>query len=224
MTEFLEEKIGYHFSNRSLLETALTHSSYANEHKVCSYERMEFLGDSVLGFIAAEYIYSQAPDMPEGMMTRLRSEQVSSKGLSEAAKRIDLGRYIRFSKGEEKSGGGHKASNLEDVMEALIAAIYLDAGLEETKKFVFSFILNHVDFSNVQSLSDNKSALQELLQVNGDIDLRYEEVAEYGPDHKKTFEFRVLLSDKEIGRGMGKSKKEAEQAAAGMALRNLKGE
>ena len=221
MTE-LEQTIGYIFSDPKLLETAMTHTSYANDHNCPSLERMEFLGDSVLGFIAADFLFNHKPEIQEGRMTRLRSEQVCSQGLSSAAKKIGLGKYLRLSRGEEKSGGRKKRSNLEDAMEALIAAIYLDSGINEARKFIMRFVLDDIDFSEVKEKIDNKSALQEVLQINGVADIRYEEVSSEGPDHDKTFVCRVVYAGAEIGRGSGKTKKEAEQNAAGKALIHFK--
>lgn len=217
MTE-LEEKIGYVFSNKDLLQTALTHSSYANEHGVASYERLEFLGDAVLGFVSAEYLYNHQPEIPEGRMTRLRSEQVSSKGLSSVGRDLGLGKYMRMSRGEEKSGGRDRSSIHEDMIEAIIAAIYLDSGIAEAQKFIMNFILKDVDFNEIHVAADNKSVLQEILQQDGEADIRYEEISESGPDHDKTFVCRVIFAGAEIGRGSGKTKKEAEQNAAGRAL------
>ena len=215
MTE-LERKIGYEFKNRELMLTALTHASYANEKGCESYERFEFLGDAVLGFLSAEYIFSLNPVISEGKMTRLRSDRVCSAGLSAAAEKIGLGKYILLSAGEERNGGRFRPSLLEDVMEALICAVYLDSGLESAGKFVKEFILNEIDFDAPE---DPKSALQELVQKGGAAEIRYEELWEKGPDHCKTFCMRVLVNGEELGTGEGASKKQAERKAAETALK-----
>ena len=220
MTE-LEKTIGYTFKDPSLLENALTHASYANEKKTVSNERMEFLGDSVLGFVAAKFLYEHTPILTEGKMTKLRSEQVCSRGLSKAAEGINLGKYLKLSRGEDKCGGRSKRSNLEDTMEALIAAIFLDSGLEEARNFIMRFVLENIDFDEEYTTGDNKSQLQEMLQENGNADIKYIEVSSEGPDHDKTFVCAVLYEGIEIGRGSGKRKKEAEQNAAGEALKNM---
>lgn len=218
MTE-LEQKIHYTFQNPELLRTALTHSSYTNEKGGENYERLEFLGDSVLGFVTADVLFHHTPELPEGLMTMLRSKQVCSRGLYSSAQKLNLGEYMILSHGEEKSGGRMRKSILEDMMESLIAAIYLDAGIEEAGRFIREYVLADIDFNVTDTAADNKSRLQELLQKNGSADIRYEEVSESGPDHDKSFVCRVLHDGTEIGRGSGKTKKEAQQAAAGEALR-----
>lgn len=214
----LEEKIGYRFKDISLLKTALTHSSYANEKRIDSYERLEFLGDAILSFVSAEYMYSQTKHLSEGRMTKLRAERVSEVGLINAADKLDIGQYMYLSSGENKSGGREKQSIRADMIESIIAAIYLDSSIEKARDFIYKFILNDVDFSDKHIASDNKSELQELLQKNGPIDICYEEISESGPEHNKTFFVSVKLDGKELGTGKGKSKKDAEQAAAGEAL------
>ena len=219
--EKLEEKIGYRFKNNHLLKTALTHSSFANEHKDRSYvsnERLEFLGDSVLGMTVAEHLYKNYPDMDEGRMTRLRAELVCETSLVGVANILDLGTHIRFGKGEEISGGRKRPSILADGVESILAAIYLDTGMEQARAFVNRFILSGLTDELNLSTSDYKTALQELVQQSGQHVLLYELVGEKGPDHKKTFTARVTLNGKELGSGSGKSKKEAEQASAHAAL------
>lgn len=218
MLNSLEEKIGYRFKDISLLKTALTHSSYANEKRIDSYERLEFLGDAILSFVSAEYMYSQTKHLSEGRMTKLRAERVSEVGLINAADKLDIGQYMYLSSGENKSGGREKQSIRADMIESIIAAIYLDSSIEKARDFIHKFILNDVDFSDKHIASDNKSELQELLQKNGPIDICYEEISESGPEHNKTFFVSVKLDGKELGTGKGKSKKDAEQAAAGEAL------
>ena len=222
MTE-LEEKIGYRFRDENLLATAMTHSSYANESNgaaVCN-ERLEFLGDSVLGFTVAEALYRRYGSMPEGRMTRLRSELVCEQSLHQVAVSLELGRYIRFGKGMAHNGGRERASILADAVEALIAALYLDGGYGEAKKFIDERLLNQLGDREPLYFSDAKTALQELVQQHSGQILSYEILSESGPDHLKTFSVEVRLNGKPIGEGSGHSKKEAEQAAAAEALKEM---
>ena len=222
--EKLEDKIGYCFTDKSLLKTALTHSSFANEHKDKSYvssERLEFLGDSVLGMIVASHLYKNYPAMAEGRMTRLRAELVCETSLLAVANQLKLGEHIRFGKGEEISGGRQRPSILADAVESVLAAVYLDGGMENACRFVSRFILSDLDKVAGFGTSDHKTALQELVQQNGPHVLVYEMIGEEGPDHKKTFTARVSLNGKGLGTGSGRSKKEAEQASAHAALTYL---
>lgn len=222
MTE-LEEKIGYRFRDEKLLTTALTHSSYANESNgaaVCN-ERLEFLGDSVLGFTVADALYRRYGSMPEGRMTRLRSELVCEQSLHQVAVSLELGRYIRFGKGMAHNGGRERASILADAVEALIAALYLDGGYAEAKKFIDERLLFQLGEQEPLYLSDAKTALQELVQQHSGQVLSYELLDESGPDHLKTFRVEVRLNGKPLGEGSGHSKKEAEQAAAAQALKQI---
>ncbi|MBE6970364.1 MAG: ribonuclease III [Ruminococcaceae bacterium] len=219
----LEKRIGYCFRQRSLLETALTHSSFANESggsAVCN-ERLEFLGDSVLGMTVAEELYRRFPRMPEGRMTRLRAELVCEQSLFKVAQSLGLGAYVRLGRGMEHNGGRNRPSILADAVEALIAAVYLDAGHEEASRFIHERLLNELGEEEPLYFNDCKTALQELVQEQKNQILSYELLDESGPDHNKVFHVRVLLNGREIGEGRGRSKKEAEQAAAGMALRKL---
>ena len=218
-TEF-EEKLGYSFKDKNLLELALTHSSFANENKLKkNNERFEFLGDSVLGFVTAEYLFNEFKNRPEGEMTKLRAAVVCEKSLFKFAELIDLGKYILLGRGEDSTGGRNRPSVVSDAFEAVIAAIYIDGGMEAVKPYILRFIKDAV--KRETSFKDNKSLLQEEIQkVKGNI-LAYEEVGEEGPDHDKTFVFRVKLNGEVIGEGKGKSKKEAEQNAAGNALDKL---
>ena len=220
--EKLEERIKYSFKNRELLETALTHSSYANEKHTESYERLEFLGDSILGFVTAEFLYSHDPELPEGRMTRLRSELVCETSLHNIAKQLEIGKYMLVGRGEEKNGGRKRVSVLADMVESIIAALYLDAGLDEAKRFIYEMLLNNADLSEVNKAVDCKSELQEMLQKNGAVEICYYEISESGPDHNKTFISAVSLDGREIGRGSGKTKKESEEAAASRALEELR--
>lgn len=218
----LEKKIGYVFRDRSLLETALTHSSYANEKNgaVC-YERLEFLGDSILGFVTAEFLYGKEPAIPEGRMTRLRAELVCEQSLFEAAVQLDIGRMMRLGRGAERSGERQRQSILADMVEAVIAAIYLDSGLEEAKKFIYAFLLDRAELDAVHPSADHKTRLQEYVQRGGESSIVYEEISESGPDHNKLFTFCVTINGVRSGEGSGRTKKEAEQAAAGAALKLL---
>ena len=221
--EKLEDKIGYRFQNRALLETALTHSSYANErHGECeSYERLEFLGDSVLGLVTAEYLFTRRVQLPEGRMTRLRAELVCEASLHKTALALGLGGYMRLGKGEEHTGGRERPSILADMVEAIIAALYLDSGMEEAKRFIMANILQDVEFGESHRSGDYKTQLQELVQRRSNQVITYSLVEESGPDHNKTFTFEVLINGVSSGRGSGKTKKEAEQMAACRALENL---
>ena len=221
----LEERLGYSFRNRALLETALTHSSYANENRasgiVCN-ERLEFLGDSVLGVTVADFLYRHFPDMPEGRMTRLRAELVCEQSLHRVALELHLGDYLRLGKGEEHNGGRKRASILSDAVEAVIAAMYLDAGMETAAGFIHRCLLDDVRAIETPTFTDYKTSLQELVQRQSGQVLSYELVGEEGPDHAKTFRVQVCLNGDPIGRGIGRTKKEAEQAAAANALEALR--
>ena len=221
----LEERLGYSFRNRALLETALTHSSYANENRasgiVCN-ERLEFLGDSVLGVTVADFLYRHFPDMPEGRMTRLRAELVCEQSLHRVALELHLGDYLRLGKGEEHNGGRKRASILSDAVEAVIAAMYLDAGMETAAGFIHRCLLDDVRAIETPTFTDYKTSLQELVQRHSGQVLSYELVGEEGPDHAKTFRVQVCLNGDPIGRGIGRPKKEAEQAAAANALEALR--
>lgn len=214
-----EEIIGHSFKNKQLLKTALTHSSYANEMngKVSYNERLEFLGDSVLGMITAEYLFKNHPDMPEGQLTKRRAAMVCEKSLHKFAKSINLGDFIFLGKGEINTGGRERPSILADAFESVIAAIYIDAGFETAKNFVLDFISN-ADVEE-DTISDYKTALQEIVQKNHGEILEYFMAGESGPDHNKTFIVEVKLNSNVIGTGEGKSKKQAEQQAAREALR-----
>ena len=216
MQEF-ENLIGYSFKDKTLLLKALSHSSFANEKHSPkdSNERLEFLGDSVLGFITAEYYYKSFT-LPEGELTRLRAATVCEKALYEFSKEIELSRFIFLGKGEDLTGGRTRPSINSDAFEAVIAAIYLDGGMEEAKRFVLRFVEKHA--KNQGSFKDYKTKLQEVIQKNPEELLEYVLVDETGPDHNKTFTVEVHLNSNVIGKGIGKSKKNAEQEAAREAL------
>lgn len=214
-----EKELQYTYDNLELLDTALTHSSYANErgHGYKYNERLEFLGDSVLGFITADKFFHNFKDLPEGRLTKLRASTVCEEALQGFAKEINLGTYLLLGKGEQKSGGRERASILADAFEAVIASIYLDGGLEPAKQFVLRFVLNAVETHTV-SFKDYKTKLQEVIQKNPEEQLHYVLVGESGPDHDKRFEVEVHLNSNIIGKGVGRTKKQAEQEAAKEAL------
>ena len=221
----LEETIGYRFRNRKLLETALTHSSYANERHDSgeeSYERLEFLGDSILGHITADFLYHHEPPIPEGRMTRLRAELVCEQSLHHIALRLELGKYMRLGKGEERTHGRERPSILADMVESILAAMYLDSGsLEEPRRFILNELLLQADLGEQHRSEDYKTAFQELIQRKPNQVISYEMMGQSGPDHDKTFVFRVLVNGVPVGEGSGRSKKEAEQMAAREALESM---
>ena len=221
----LEETIGYRFRNRKLLETALTHSSYANERHDSgeeSYERLEFLGDSILGHITADFLYHHEPPIPEGRMTRLRAELVCEQSLHHIAQRLELGKYMRLGKGEERTHGRERPSILADMVESILAAMYLDSGsLEEPRRFILNELLLQADLGEQHRSEDYKTAFQELIQRKPNQVISYEMMGQSGPDHDKTFVFRVLVNGVPVGEGSGRSKKEAEQMAAREALESM---
>ncbi len=224
MKQTLENRIGYHFRDARLLETALTHSSYANERRapdVMSYERLEFLGDSILGLTTAEYLYAHEPALPEGQMTRLRAELVCESSLHKTALALGLGQFMRLGRGEERTGGRERASILADMVEAIIAAIYLDSGMAEAKAFIMTHILADAQIGEEHRSADYKTALQELVQQRGEVQIRYELIGQSGPDHNKVFTFSVSVDGETVGSGSGRTKKEAEQMAARRALEKL---
>ena len=221
MTE-LERRLGYEFRDGRFLENALTHSSYANERTgLASNERLEFLGDAVLGFCAAKNICRLYPTMPEGEMTRLRAELVCEASLHSAAKSLGLDEFIRLGKNEECNGGRGRVSILADAVEAIIAAIFLDGGLTPAEAFIEERILKDLEAGRPPVRTDYKTQLQELLQRKGGAAPSYAIVGESGPDHNKSFTARATLHDGAYADGTGRSKKEAEQAAARAALELL---
>ena len=219
--ETLEARLGYAFRDRSLLENALTHSSYANENHSAkgSNERLEFLGDSVLGMVTADFLYGAHPQLPEGDLTRLRAALVCEESLAEVADRLDLGSYLRLGKGESGGGGRERPSIRADAVEAVLAAVYLDGGLEEARALIRRLILDREEEKAVHR--DYKTALQELVQREAGQVLAYRLVGESGPDHAKEFTMEVDLNGTVVGKGTGHSKKEAEQMAAKAAVERL---
>ena len=220
MINKLEEAIGYRFKDITLLQNALTHSSYANERwhdSLKSNERLEFLGDSILGMVTAEYLYRNFPDRPEGDLTRMRADMVCERSLAVAAERINLGGHLLLGNGEEASGGRQRDSILADAVESVIAACFLDGGMEPARKFINTFVLTEVPVKRLRN-TDYKTALQELVQQKKNQVLSYAMVGESGPDHDKQFEVEVSLNGKVVGSGRGSSKKRAEQDAAKAAI------
>lgn len=220
MLEQLEKDIGYKFSDRKYLSIALTHSSYSNEanEKIKNYERLEFLGDSVLSIVTSDYIFRNCPEFPEGELSKLRASLVCEKTLCEFSKSLNVGKYLKLSRGEKRSGGENRVSILADVFESITAAIYLDGGMENARKFVLRFIIPEIKNPKIRNTRDYKTDLQEIVQKNPDDYIEYALVSETGPDHNKLFTVEVLLDSNVIGKGSGKSKKEAEQYAAKEAL------
>ena len=223
MIKDLEAAIGYQFKNITLLQNALTHSSYANErwhNPLASNERLEFLGDSVLGMVVAEYLFSHFQDRPEGELTRMRADMVCEKTLAAVANRVNLGEHLLLGHGEEQGGGRKRDSILADAVESIIAASFLDGGMEAAKGIIQRFILSDVPVIKPHNM-DYKTALQEQVQQKKNQVLTYHLVGESGPDHNKQFAVEVQLNGKPIGSGIGSSKKRAEQDAARMALEAL---
>lgn len=210
----LEKKIGYEFKDKSLLRQALTHSSFSNEqriNKLKNYERLEFLGDAVLELASSKFFFTENPNMTEGQMTKMRSSMVCEQALAFCAKDISLGEYLLLGKGEEATGGRMRESIIADVMEAIIGAIYLDGGFEEAERFILKFILS--DLGSKQLFYDSKTILQEKIQKEGK-SLVYELIEEIGPDHDKQFTVEAVVDGKALSRGVGRTKKAAEQKAA----------
>ncbi len=221
--EKLQKTIGYRFHSPELLETALTHSSYANEHREAGKEyneRLEFLGDSILGMITAEHLFRNKLNMPEGKMSRYRAELVCERSLSAVADEIGIGRLLRLGRGEESGGGRERSSIKADAVEAVLAAIYLDGGMEPAVRFVERFVLSRMREAE-QENHDWKTELQERLQRQGPTDIEYILEGESGPDHDKRFVMAVLWNGQIVGSGEGRSKKQAEQLAAKAALERM---
>ena len=217
----LEKIINYEFNDKELLKRALSHTSYCNEVKngAQSNERLEFLGDSVLSLIVAEYIFEKYKELPEGERTKLRASLVCEKSLSVFAKKIELGRFLLLGKGESQNGGAERPSILADAFEALLAAMYLDGGMEVAIGHVHRFIIPEIKNHTIkEAFHDYKTQLQEIIQRNREEELVYVLVHEEGPDHAKSFTVEVRLNSNVIGTGTAGSKKQAEQYAAKQAL------
>lgn len=221
----MEDVLGYKFKDESVLLTALTHSSYANEARdngvVCN-ERLEFLGDAVLGFVVGSYLYKTYPEMSEGKLTKLRASVVCDQMLSKKAKAMGVPKYLRLGKGEELTGGRERVSILEDAFESIIGAIYLDGGVDEAARFILGQLKEEIERIRVsQHVIDNKTSLQEVLQRTSQAPIEYVVTGESGPAHNKVFKVEVRHNGNVLGKGQGKSKKEAEQHAAQVALGKL---
>ena len=218
-----ENTIGYTFKDKSLLIQAFTHSSFVNEQKINKkpdYERLEFLGDAVLEMLSSEYLFKKYPDKKEGEMSKIRASLVCEPALAFDAEKLDIIHYMQLGKGEEATGGRNKESIIADMVEAVIGALFLDGGIEESKRFIYSYVLTNEE--SMQMFSDSKSILQEIVQGQNLGQIRYEICGESGPEHDKIFDVRVFVGDKNFGEGSGKTKKAAEQKAAYKAILELK--
>ncbi len=220
--EDLEKSIGYTFKDKSILKNALTHTSYAHEHGIESNEKLEFLGDSILEFISSQYIYKNYPSLREGEMTKVRATVVCEKSLYKVAKSHNFSDFLYLGKSEIKTGGNLRMAVLEDSVEAVIAAIYMDGGLKEAEKFIIENLKDAIkEATKHVGDKDYKTVLQEKLQVHGNVDIKYIITNEKGPDHDKEFESEVKCNGRFLAKGKGKSKKEAQMQAAKKALENL---
>ena len=219
----LEQDFGIVFSQKDLLETAFTHTSYANEHRLLNIshnERLEFLGDAVLELISSEFLFFADEEMPEGELTKSRASMVCEPSLAFCAREIDLGEYLILGKGEEATGGRKRDSLISDALEALIGAIYIDGGFANAKEFIMKFVLN--DLENKKLFFDSKTILQEIVQSEYKEGIRYEMIGESGPDHNKTFQYAVYIGEEKFGIGTGRTKKAAEQSAAYESILKLR--
>lgn len=218
----VETSIKYTFKNKELLKNALTHTSYAYEHNIESNEKLEFLGDSILEFISSKYIYAKYPKLKEGEMTKVRAEVVCEKSLYKVAKLHNFSDFLFLGKSEQLTGGKNRPAILADSVEAVIAAMYIDGGLEPVNKFIIENLKEEIEFATKHvGVKDHKTVLQEKLQIHGDVKIEYEIINETGPDHDKNFEAEVKCDGKVLATGEGKSKKTAEMEAAKKALEKL---
>ncbi len=216
----LEQSIGYTFKNKDLLKNALTHTSYAYEHRIKSNEKLEFLGDSILEFISSKYLYNNYPKLKEGEMTKVRASVVCEESLYKIASKHNFSDFLYVGKSEKIHQGNRKVAIMADSVEALIAAIYFDSGLEEAEKFIVDNLKDEIEIASKNvGMKDHKTVLQEKLQVHGNVDIKYEIINETGPDHDKTFTAQVKLNGKVLATGTGKTKKQAEMDAADKALK-----
>ncbi len=219
----LEKNIGYTFKDKELLKKALTHTSYAYENKLESNEKLEFLGDSILEFISSKYLYSKYQKLKEGEMTKVRATVVCEESLYKIAKVHNFGDFLYLGKSEQRTGGKNRPAILADSVEAVIAAIYLDGGIEQSEKFIIKNLENEIEKATKHvGDKDYKTVLQEKLQEHGEVKIEYETINESGPDHNKKFEAQVKCDGKILAQGEGKSKKEAQMQAAKKALEELK--
>ena len=220
--EILEKNIGYTFKNKALLKNALTHTSYAYENHIQSNEKLEFLGDSILEFLSSKYIYNNYSKLKEGEMTKVRATVVCEDSLYKIADKLNFSDFLYVGKSERMHQGNRKIAIMADSVEAVIAAIYFDSGLEETEKFIIDNLKEEIEIATKNvGIKDHKTVLQEKLQVNGNVNIKYEIINETGPDHDKTFTAEVKLDGKVLAVGKGKTKKQAEMDAAGKALETL---
>lgn len=220
--EKLEKNIGYTFKNKDLLRNALTHTSYAYEHKVKSNEKLEFLGDSILEFISSKYLYNNYPKLKEGEMTKVRATVVCEESLYKIADKHNFSDFLYVGKSEMMHQGNRKVAIMADSVEALIAAIYFDSGLDDAERFIIDNLKDEIELASKNvGMKDHKTVLQEKLQVHGNVDIKYEIINETGPDHDKTFTAQVKLNGKVLAIGVGKTKKQAEMDAADKALKNI---
>ncbi len=220
--EELENNIGYKFKNKELLKNALTHKSYAYENKIESNEKLEFLGDSILEFISSKYIYNNYPKLREGEMTKVRAEVVCEQSLYNVANKHNFSDFLYIGRSEMISQGNKKVAILADSIEATIAAIYFDSGLEAAENFIVENLKDSIEASSKNvGMKDYKTVLQEKLQVNGEVSIKYIIIEEKGPDHDKTFTAEVSCNNKKLAIGQGKTKKQAEMDAARLALKNM---
>ncbi|WP_173276463.1 MULTISPECIES: ribonuclease III [unclassified Streptococcus] len=217
----LKNHFAIEFADKKLLETAFTHTSYANEHrllKISHNERLEFLGDAVLQLLISEYLYKKYPKKPEGDLSKLRAMIVREESLAGFARDCQFDQFIKLGKGEEKSGGRNRDTILGDAFEAFLGALLLDKDVTKVKEFIYQVMIPKVEAGEFEMITDYKTHLQELLQVNGDVAIRYQVISETGPAHDKVFDVEVLVEGKGIGQGQGRSKKLAEQEAAKNAV------
>lgn len=221
--ETIEKKLGYEFQSKELLKKALTHTSYAYEKNIESNEKLEYLGDSILEFITSKYLYFNYPKLTEGEMTKVRASVVCEKSLYKIAKLHNFSDFLYLGKSEQLSGGKNRPAILADSVEAVIAAIYIDGGIEPAEKFIIENLKQEIEQASKHvGIKDHKTVLQEKLQIHGDVKIEYEIIKETGPDHDKSFEAQVKCNGKILAEGKGKSKKEAEMQAAKKALEELK--
>ena len=219
----LEEKIGYTFKDKELLKKALTHTSYAYEHNIESNEKLEFLGDSILEFVSSIYLFENYRNLKEGEMTKVRATVVCEKSLYKVAKKHNFNDYLYLGKSERMSHGENRPAILADSVEAVIAGIYLDGGMEPAQKFIIENLKEEIEIASQNvGQKDYKTVLQEKLQKAGEVKIEYRIINESGPDHNKTFEALVECDGKKLAKGIGKSKKMAEMEAAKKALENIK--
>lgn len=220
--EKLEKNIGYKFKNIKLLKTALTHTSYANENNIESNEKLEFLGDSILEYISSKYIFTKYPNLKEGEMTKLRADVVCEQSLYKVAQNHNFSNFLLVGKGEIINNGNKNQSMLADSVEAVIAAIYFDSGLDASEKFIIDNLKDYIEIASKHvGMKDYKTVLQEKLQIHGEVKIKYEIINETGPDHDKCFTARVSCNGKKLATGIGKTKKAAEMEAACKALKIL---